>query len=201
MIYDFLHLCNTYDKNIYGRGYFKDTPCPACPAVGRFKMYGSYMRYAIYFKGKKLVRRQMDIKRIICASCKTTHAVMPGDIIPYKALTLFVFIYILALVFLDKVPVLKVAEEWDFSFQFIYSVIVTFRKHANNIRQYVRETSPGDVPAVFDECRVLGFVKGPCAEFQLGYIKINRRPCFMCRFLNRGGAPPVGLHAPMGAST
>ena len=201
MIYDFLQICKTYDKNVYSREYFKATPCPACPAVGRFNMHGSYWRYAIYFENGEVIHRLLEVKRIICVSCRTTHAVLPGDIIPYKALSLFVFVFILVLFYLRKVPVLEIAKRWDFSFQFIYSVIRAFLLYMNSIRQYVREVSPEEVPDVFDACGVLAFVKKSYTKFQSGYIETNRRPCFMCKFFNRGGAPPVGIHAPRGAAT
>jgi hypothetical protein len=86
-------------------------------------MYGSYSRYAIYFDGDEIKCVQMEIKRIICLSCKTTHAVMPGDIIPYMALTLFVIICVLVSFYLKETPVLKLADRWHFSFQIIYIVI------------------------------------------------------------------------------
>ena len=201
MVYDFLQTCKTYDKNIYNRGYFKTTHCPACPAVGRFNMYGSYWRYTIYFDEDEIKRRLMEIKRIICLSCKTTHAVMPGDIIPYKMLSLFVFIFVLVLFYLRKTSVLKIAGVWDFSFQFIYAVMRSFQRHMNSIRQYIREVSPEDIPAVFDACAVLTLIKKPYIKFQLDFLKINRKPCFMCKFFNKRGAPPIGIHAPMRAAT
>jgi hypothetical protein len=201
MVYDFLQICKTYDKNIYNREYFEATPCPACPAVGRFKMHGTYRRYAIYFEGDEIIHVLMEIKRIICVSCRTTHAVLPGDIIPYKALSLFVFIFILILFYSRKIPVLEIAKERGLSFQFIYSVMRAFQMHMNNIRQYLREVSPEDIPAVFDACGILDLIKKPYIKFQSGYIGINRRPCFMCKFFERGGAPPIGIHAPRGATT
>jgi len=204
MVYDFHQICKTYDKNIYNREYFEATPCPACPAVGRFKMHGSYWRYAIYFdgfEGCEIILKRMEIKRIKCVSCRTTHAVMPGDIIPYEVLTLFVIMYILVLFYLKKVPVLKIAKEWNFSYQFIYCVLWIFHIHLNNIRQYIREVSPEDIPAVFDACGVLALIKKPYIKFQYGYIKTTRRPCFMCKFFDGRGAPPIGVHAPRGAAT
>lgn len=201
MVYDFLQTCKTYDKNIYNRKYFKATSCPACPAVGRFNMHGYYCRNAIYFEGDEIICRLMEIKRIKCLSCKTTHAILPGDIIPYKVLSLFVLIFILVLFYLRKIPVLQITEKWYFSFQFIYSTIYAFQMHMNNIRQYFREVSPGDIPAVFDACGVLGLIKNPYIKFQSGYTKMIRRPCFMCKFFNKRGAPPIGIHAPMGAAT
>jgi hypothetical protein len=201
MVYDFLQICKSYDKNIYNQGYFSATPCPACPAVGSFKMWGSYWRNAIYFEDKEIKYMLMEIKRIMCMSCRTTHAVLPIDIIPYKALSLFVFIFILVLIFLKNVPVLKIAKERDFSYQFIYSVLHAFQKHMNNIRQYIRETCPDDIPAVFDVCSILAIIKKTCKKFQFGYVKINRRPCFMCRFFNGSGVPPIGIIAPQKAAT
>jgi hypothetical protein len=167
-------------------------------------MHGSYWRYAIYFKGfdgDEIICKLMGIKRIKCVSCRTTHAVMPGDIIPYEALTLFVIMYILALFYLKKIPVLKIAKGWDFSFQFIYCVLRIFHIHMNNIRQYIREVSPEDIPAVFDASGILALIKNPYIKFQSGYIGINRRPCFMCKFFNGRGAPPIGVYAPRGAAT
>jgi len=201
MVYDFHQICKTYDKNIYNREYFKGTPCPACPAVGRFKMHGSYWRYAIYFEDDEIIHILMEIKRIICVSCRTTHAVLPGDIIPYKALSLYVFIFILVSFYLRKKPVLEIAKKLDFSFQLIYSVMRVFQTHINNIRQYIREMSSEDIPDIFDVCSVLTLIKKPYTKFQYGYIVANRRPCFMCKFFNRRGAPPIGISAPRGAAT
>ena len=201
MVYDFLQTCKTYDKNIYNREYFKTTPCPECHAVGRFNMHGSYRRYATYLEGDTIIHKLMEIKRIICVSCGTTHAVLPGDIIPYKEISLYVLIFILVLFYLKKIPALIIADEWSLSFQFIYSIIRAFQRHMNSIRQYIREVSPEDIPAVFDACAVLTLIKKPYIKFQFDFLKINRKPCFMCKFFNKRGSPPIGFHAPMRAAT
>lgn len=201
MVYDFQTTCKTYDKNIYNRKYFEATPCPACPAIGRFVMHGSYSRYAIYFGDGKTMLRQVEIKRIKCVSCKTTHAVMPRDIIPYEILSIFVFVSVLVSFHLKDVPVLKISEKRGFSFQFIYSVMRAFRMHLDNVRQHIRETSPEDTPVVIDVAGVLARIKKNCAKFQCGYIGNNRRACFMCKFFDGRGAPPVGIVAPRGATT
>ena len=192
MIYDFNQTCNTYDAYIYNKDHFKATPCPKCPGVGRFTMHGCYSRYVIYFTNdEKIICEQKKIKRIYCTSCKSTHAVMPGDIIPYKILSLIVFIHILVSFYLEKVPVQEVAKKLDFSVQFIYSVMRAFQKHLNNVRQYIKETYPEDVPAVFDVSGVLSYIKGRAIDFQAGYIEKNRKACFMCKMFNKTGAPPA----------
>lgn len=195
MILDLGKFCKTYDKDIYDREYFRHTPCPACRAVGRFRMHGSYHRHVIYFSGGRIIYRRMPIKRIFCESCKTTHAVLPCDIIPYKALSLFVFIYVLIMILIKEVPVLEIAEKCEFSYQLVYSAVDAFKRHMNRILQHIRETSPEDTPADPDARGVLSLIGRPYTEFQRGYIENNRRACFMCKFFDGIGAPPVGIHA------
>jgi hypothetical protein len=80
MIYDFTKTCNTYNKSIYTADYFYRTTCSKCDAVGMFKLHGSYKRYILFYRKFKPIHKQIEIKRIMCKSCKTTHAVLPGDI-------------------------------------------------------------------------------------------------------------------------
>jgi len=195
MILDFSQICNTYDKNLYTKDSFAATPCPKCPAVGRFKLHGSYQRHALYFADNKLIFKKMDIQRIICKSCKSTHAVMPGDLIPYKLLTLYVVILVFTGCIVEKKPVLSLAEKYGFSFQFIYYCLLTFAMHRNHIHQYFMETSPTDTPPDTSPEIVMSLIKEPYLQFQLGYTKLNRRPCFMCKFFTGGGGPPIGIHA------
>jgi hypothetical protein len=65
----------------------------------------------------------------------------------------------------------------------------------NHILQFFREASASLVPPVLDACGILTLIKKPYVEFQFIYIKFNRRPCFMCKFFNKGGAPPTGVLA------
>ena len=198
MIHDFLQTCNSYDREIYNREYFKATPCPKCPAVGRFKMHGTYSRHAIYYELNVLKCELLEIKRIKCVSCGTTHAVLPGDIIPYKALSLLVLMSIIISYYLDKKPVLKIAERIGFSFQYIYTAIRTFLLHMNNIAMHFREIRAESIPTTLDAAATLSLIVKPYMGFQYGYIEKNLRACFMCKFFKRPGAPPSGIYRPLG---
>lgn len=201
MVYDFKQTIKSYDKDSYRREHFISTPCPACPAVGRYKMHGSYTRYVIYIEEEETVCERLAIKRIKCASCGTTHAVMPGDIVPYLALSLFVVAFILMSYYVSRSPVLKVAEKLGFSFQYIYSVIYAFHIHKNRISQHFKETSPGSVSEVMGAVGILSLIKKPYLKFQCVYISAQRRPCFMCKYFDGIGAPPVGIHVPFTVAT
>jgi len=201
MIFDFSKTFKTYDADSYKKEFLSATRCPKCRAVGRFNLHGSYHRYAAYFDKAELVRRRVKIRRVRCRSCKSTHAVMPGDLIPYAFLSLFVTILILAMFYLKKVAVLKIADTWGFSHQFIYSVLFSFRLHADRIYQYFRETSSPPPDAGLDYAGITALISKPFIEFQSGYVQLNRRPCFMCKFFYKSDAVHIGLTAPMGAVT
>jgi hypothetical protein len=151
----------------------------------------------VYFDELELICEFFEIKRIKCISCKSTHAVMPGDIIPYKLLTLFVVLFILGLFYLVGKPVLKIAEGWGFSYQFIYSAISAFRMHAPRIYLYFKETLRGIIRYGLDEAGIVALIKKPYTLFQSGYLESYKRPCFMCKFFNGPGAPPAGRLAPL----
>ncbi|MDR2572068.1 MAG: DUF6431 domain-containing protein [Oscillospiraceae bacterium] len=194
MVYDFSKICNTYDAKIYKKSDFASTRCPKCLAIGRFNLHGSYQRYVLYFEDENLLDKYIEIKRIKCRSCKTTHAVMPGDIIPYKVLSLLIILLILIHYHIAKIPVLKIAAEWDFSFQFIYDTLTAYQDHATWIYQYFRETSweTETMQTNIDDAGIIFLIKKPYTDFQSGYIKLNKRPCFMCKFFNSPKAPTVG---------
>jgi len=198
MIYDFSQICKAYSKNKYSsREYFTNTPCPVCPAIGRFNLHSSYSRHIIFFNNGKLVHLLMEIKRVKCVSCKSTHAVMPGDIIPYRLLSLFVFIFILVHYYLKKTPALKIADMHGFSFQYVYSSLHTFKAYLNDIRQYIREVSPSFAKSTIEVQDVLKFIQKSRSKFQSGYINLNRKACFMCRFRYKNGGPATGIFTAM----
>jgi hypothetical protein len=191
MIYDYSQRCKNYKKEKYTKEFFTGTECPGCFAVGRFTLHGSYERHIVYFENKKLVHKQLDIKRIRCRSCGRTHAVMPGDLTPYRLLSLYVLLYILTVCITKKFSVLKLAEKLQFSCQYIYSCIFAFDLHKNLIHQYFKKTKPEmDVPVGSDG--IVALIMKPYIGFQIGYTKMNLRPCFMCKFFGRAVAPPGG---------
>ena len=197
MIIDFTKVCNNYDLKLYDKEYFVTTPCPSCPAVGRFIMYGSYQRYILYFEKNTIYYKSIDIKRVMCMSCKITHAVVPGDIIPYKLLSLFVMLCILIARIIKKTPITKTAKKYGISYQLIYSYQKVLSLYKNRIHQFFKETSSNDTPDEINLENVLGLIKKakPYKKFQSDYLKLNLRPCFMSKFFDRTGAPRFGPHA------
>ena len=196
MIYDFSQKSNTYDANSYKKSDFASASCPGCNAVGRFALHGKYNRYIVYFEEGRPISATIGIKRVKCLSCGITHAVMPGDIIPYRLLSLFVFLSVLNLFYIKGEPALKIADGYGLPYQHIYSVLSAFRKFMARICQYYRELYCGVIEIGLGCAGTLALIREPYACFQSGYIDSNKRPCFMGKFFGGGKAPPVGTYVP-----
>jgi len=126
---------------------------------------------------------------------------MPGDLIPYKLLSLCVVMLFLVACIVDETPVLRVAYRIGLSFQIINSYLNTFYLFENRIYQHFKEIRPDDTLPITDRKGIIGLIKKPYTVFQLTYIRLNLRHCFMSKFLDGTGAPPIGIYTPQGAAT
>jgi hypothetical protein len=71
-------------------------PCPYCGAKHPVWSYhDSYQRYLISFEGGTTVSHEIDITRLVCSSCKHTHAILPEIIIPYGSYSLIFVLQVL----------------------------------------------------------------------------------------------------------
>ena len=55
--------------------------CPRCRCAGNFTGHGRYTRIVVH-KGRE---EHVEVRRVRCASCRTTHAVIPEGVVPYKS--------------------------------------------------------------------------------------------------------------------
>ena len=70
-------------RNVGPDGNLSGVSCPECGAVGRFWGHGSYSRTIVHRGREEGVR----VRRVRCVAdgCGTTHAVLPGSVVPYKS--------------------------------------------------------------------------------------------------------------------
>ena len=67
--------------------------CPVCGAVGLFILYGHYKRFVIIDDiSSGECKIQIPIQRIQCTQCKSTHALLPINFVPYTQFT-YLFIH------------------------------------------------------------------------------------------------------------
>ena len=60
--------------------------CPICKRKGTLVRHGFYLRNIILWIGN-VEERQLLILRFRCTFCKSTHALLPKDVIPYHIYT------------------------------------------------------------------------------------------------------------------
>ena len=74
--------------------------CPVCSAVGLFILYGHYRRFVIIDDiSSSDCKIQIPVQRIQCTQCKSTHALLPTNFVPY---TQFTYLFIYYIVTLDE---------------------------------------------------------------------------------------------------
>ena len=74
--------------------------CPVCGVVGLFILYGHYKRFVIIDDiSSGECKIQIPVQRIQCTQCKSTHALLPTNFVPY---TQFTYLFIYYIVTLDE---------------------------------------------------------------------------------------------------
>mgnify|MGYP000323130372 CR=1 FL=1 len=126
MIIDFSIDFNSYEEKILNKYKIFTYVCPKCGTKHALYRHGTYVRNISYYKNKCIVNEKLKVLRLKCASCNSTHAILPKDIIPYCIYTYSCIMKILYEHFNDKKSVLSIAFSYGISFQLIYLFIKLF---------------------------------------------------------------------------
>jgi ribosomal protein S27AE len=95
-------------------------PCPICGAVGKLAEHGDYSRYLTSFESGQIVDSTVDPKRVCCSSCGSTHAILPGIIIPYGRYSLIFVLTVMAAYFERAATVTSICERFGIAVSTIY---------------------------------------------------------------------------------
>lgn len=97
-----------------------DIGCPKCGAIGKYIDYGSYGRYLISFESDKIAEHIVSILRVKCASCKSTHALLPYIIVPYSPYSLRFKLLSLIAYYERDTSVVSVCEQFQIAISTLY---------------------------------------------------------------------------------
>lgn len=157
--------------------------CPKCGAIDRFSSHAKYQRNIVITLVSDNISVLCIINRVICNSCKATHALLPDFLVPYKIFTNFSILDIVS--FASKYSVLKAAEKFNVSFQLIYSfikLILDFIEDLiilNQIKEYYDRKT---FNKLFLLTNCFEFFK--CFNVYFDYFKIFNWIIFMTKFRN-----------------
>ena len=187
MIIDFTLKCKSYSENIFHSSSLYPYQCTRCGSRQMIR-YGSYGRYAVMItEDGALDTMRLKVQRLLCA-CGRTHALLPGDIIPFHNYNYAPFLYLLQLLPCHSDSGQKPSSlteklhQFRISYQLLRSFLMTYRKYEQDIISMLRITG------CYTRCLspAAGEVLGICSTFihetaQKIYFRLFRRPMFLNR--------------------
>lgn len=176
-----------YDEKILnGNNGISDYVCPKCNAKGSMIRHADYERNVITFEDDTVTYSNLTILRVKCKSCGSTHALLPGNLIPYKQFDYSTFIAFLKNYFIYEENASALSKKFNISFQNIYSFINTFLifkdstfvtlKIMEIVERLFKANPSSLIKSIQNE---IGFNK-----FILNFNKINNWPFLMTKFHN-----------------
>ena len=115
----FIDLNHTYEsyqeiiRNYSGWGYM----CPKCKVYGQLLRHGTYSRFLCVMKDNYIVEQKLQILRLKCKVCQSTHAILTRDMIPFSVYSFSLMLNIVRSVLMERVPILKKEKKLMFPFK------------------------------------------------------------------------------------
>jgi hypothetical protein len=133
MIIDFNVNYNKYDDKILNNYSLFNYKCPKCGAEHAFIRHGSYERNICFVEKKcNIISKRMNILRLKCNSCKSTHAILPKDVVPYCIYSLSFILNVLTDYYCVNEKISNICTNYSISFQLIYTFISRFTEFLNS---------------------------------------------------------------------
>lgn len=163
MIIDFTHSFKDYDDilNFYGVWDY-ECPNPECHA-GMHPLH----RHAKYSRGLVLwdtgacglKEERMEILRLKCSSCGTTHAVLTMDMAPFFVYSIQAFLALLAMCMEPEGSVLRTEENTGVSCQLLYRFLLVFHEYRERLSLLLRLEALWENPAQPMDRQILPLLK------------------------------------------
>lgn len=103
--------------------------CPICGSFGNCHIHAYYGRHITDFIAGKSVKSDICVLRVLCDSCKRSHAILPDVIIPYSGYSLFFVLRLLGEYFSRLFHVEELCERFGISQNQLYQWIALWRIH------------------------------------------------------------------------
>ena len=123
---DLSHTYDTYDEicSHYGKW---NCICPKCGLAGKMYRHAFYERYLCILDQGRLTERKLNILRLKCGGCGSTHAILTMDMIPFYIYSFSLILDIARCIALRKKTVLRKEKESGIAFQTIYRLLSLWR--------------------------------------------------------------------------
>ena len=100
----------------------KNLPCPCCHAKHPiWDSHDDYTRNLISFENGIVVCAIISVTRLICSSCKRTHAVLPEIIVPHGSYSIIFILNVLRDYYLKTYRVERLCDKYQISTSTLYA--------------------------------------------------------------------------------
>ena len=186
MILDFSVNFNDYNEkilNFYGVWNFK---CPCCNAFRSFSRHALYSRNICILKDNQIIEKRLNILRLKCKSCETTHAVLPADVIPYMIYSFSCVLAFLYKHFVENQSALCIFKKFKISCQLFYQFIKRFTNYVNACINFLRIFLSLELDFNSSHKSILSFIntKFIISDFQFQYLNFSKSVFLMTRRRN-----------------
>jgi hypothetical protein len=122
------HDIDIYDEAVRTFNHY-GTRCPNCGASGKLSPHGSYGRDLVSIEDDHPAEHRIRPKRFMCASCKVTHALLPGVIVPYSPYSLAFKLIVMFAYFKRRTTVAAICRHHGIAVSTLYEWKGLFRGH------------------------------------------------------------------------
>lgn len=137
MIIDFCHSFKDYYEILDFYGIW-DYSCPKCGAKHSLHRHAKYSRYLIRWEDGVFLNEEMDILRLRCTSCETTHAILTMDIIPFGIYSIQAVLALVSLCMQADSSVPKTEALTKVPYQLLYRFLQIFHQYREHLLSFLR---------------------------------------------------------------
>lgn len=189
MIIEFNVLCNNYKEKISNHYDLFHYSCPKCAAKARFHRHGTYTRYYAYLSNdESILFDVIEILRLKCQSCHSTHSVLPGDFIPFQIYSLPVVLFVNEQVHIAKNSLRHTEEKLQVSLATLCQKLRLLKAFLVSIEFYLRQAFLYRAADPLSPVQALTLFRLPTVKSE-SYFHCHGHPLF----INRRNTPSYPL--------
>jgi len=207
MITDYRYTHTTYSQLSKDDLFGYDCPNPECYAKHSTKYYSHYERHVTSLDPDILAAifnadinegnidtesfcetenglfndTLLDIYRVKCESCNTTHAILPGDVVPYRRFSLLTMLAMVKVMYHREHPIEKTANHLLLTWQYMLALLNQWVSHLHGMALLMRAVYQERINELVAGAsqRVNSFVCGHRGSFPQVYQRENKKIIFM----------------------
>jgi len=219
MITDYRYSHTTYSE--LSKDDLKGYDCPKCGARHSTKYYSHYERHIVsldiealtaIFEAEGNIDTEtfldiqdgclkdtlFDVLRVKCESCNATHAILPGDVVPYRRFGLLTMFAVVKVMYQREHTIEKTAVHLQLSWQYMLALLNQWISHLHGMALLMRAVYQERIDEMIAGAsqKILVFFCGHRDSFPQNYQREHRKIIFMTHGqIHKGRKIALGMAA------